>query len=103
MPASRLASIILRSDVPEPSNNIIQKGLAFGREWSGTVGHSGRLGSSEILPCRLGGRGGALVVAARCRHEPNGGSRCPSLRSRRLPRSDRLCHWLRLVPLHSRT
>jgi hypothetical protein len=38
---------------PQTSNNIIQKGLAFVPEQSGTVtvsGHDARLG---ILPCRL--------------------------------------------------
>jgi Protein of unknown function (DUF3489) len=44
------------------SNNIIQKGLAFGRDWSGSVVNSGRCGRSEILPRRLDGRGGASVV-----------------------------------------
>jgi hypothetical protein len=34
-PAAR--SIILRSSAPELSNNIIQKGLAFIGDWSGTV------------------------------------------------------------------
>jgi hypothetical protein len=33
----RAARIILRSCRPKPSNNIIQKGLAFGRDWSGSV------------------------------------------------------------------
>ena len=56
------ASIILRSNTGELSKNIIQKGLAFGRDWSGTVGNSGAQGRSEILPRRLGGRGGASVV-----------------------------------------
>ena len=57
---------------PKLSNNIIQKGLAFGRDWSGTVVNSGRQGRSEILPRRLVGRGGASVVrrdAARNRTE----------------------------------
>jgi hypothetical protein len=31
-------SIILRSIAPELSNNIIQKSLAFGCDWSGSVG-----------------------------------------------------------------
>ena len=44
------------------SNNIIQKGLAFVRDWSGTVVNSGRLRRSEILPRRPAGRGGASVV-----------------------------------------
>jgi hypothetical protein len=59
MPGVRPASIIPRSSAPKLSNNIIQKGLAFGRRWSGTVANSGR---SEILPRRLHGRGGASVV-----------------------------------------
>jgi hypothetical protein len=40
----------------------MQKGLAFGRDWSGSVVNSGRQGRSEILPRRLDGRGGASVV-----------------------------------------
>src|SRR5204862_8136564 len=44
------------------SNNIIQKGLAFGRDRSGTVANSGRQWRPEILPRRLHGRDGALVV-----------------------------------------
>jgi hypothetical protein len=55
--------IIPLSSLPKTSNNIIQKGLAFGRERSGTVTVPGaaRLG---ILPRRLHGRGGAVVVVA---------------------------------------
>jgi hypothetical protein len=34
--------IIPCSSTPTLSNNIIQKGLAFGRDWSGTVVNSGR-------------------------------------------------------------
>jgi hypothetical protein len=86
---------------PELSNNIIQKGLAFGRDWSGTVDNSGRRGRFEILPRRLVGRGGASVVAARCRHEPNGGSRWQSLQSQRRRRSQ-LHHPQRLFPPQSR-
>ena len=33
---------ILCSTAPTLSNNIIQKGLAFGRDWSGSVVNSGR-------------------------------------------------------------
>src|SRR5436190_5089678 len=55
-------SIISCSTSRELSNNIIQKGLAFGRDWSGTVTRSGRQGRSEILPRWLHGRGGASVV-----------------------------------------
>jgi hypothetical protein len=58
----RTATIILRSRRPKLSNNIIQKGLAFGRDWSGTVASFGRHGRSEILPRRLVGRDGASVV-----------------------------------------
>src|SRR5262249_34425639 len=39
-----------------------QKGLAFGRDWSGTVSDLGAKGCSEILPCRLYRRRGASVV-----------------------------------------
>jgi hypothetical protein len=44
------------------SNRILQKGLAFRGETSGTVVIPGRLGRSEILPRRLICRGGALMV-----------------------------------------
>ena len=57
-----MIAIILRSRRPKLSNNIIQKGLAFGRDWSGSVVNSGRQGRFEILPRRLDGRGGASVV-----------------------------------------
>jgi hypothetical protein len=49
---------------PKLSNNIIQKGLAFVREQSGTVTRSEREARLGILPHRLHGRGGAVVVAA---------------------------------------
>ncbi|MGZ3337324.1 MAG: hypothetical protein ACXVBV_18545, partial [Isosphaeraceae bacterium] len=54
--------IIFRSVAPNLSNNIIQKGLAFGCDWSGSVGRSGRRERSEILPRRLVGRDGVFVV-----------------------------------------
>ena len=57
---------------PELSKNIIQKGLAFARDWSGTVAHSGSEDAQEILPRWLRGRRGASVVrrdAARTRME----------------------------------
>src|SRR5438874_5687969 len=47
---------------PQLSNNIAQKGLAFGRDWSGTVANSGRQRCPEILPRRLVGRDGASMV-----------------------------------------
>jgi hypothetical protein len=34
--------IIVLSNAPELSNNITQKGLAFGRDWSGSVVNSER-------------------------------------------------------------
>jgi hypothetical protein len=42
-PALESASIILRSNIGELRNNIIQKGLAFGRDWSGAVANSERV------------------------------------------------------------
>jgi hypothetical protein len=42
--------IILRSNTPELSNNIIQKGLAFARDWSGTVVHSGSEDAQRSCP-----------------------------------------------------
>src|SRR6516164_9137534 len=76
---------------PQTSNNIIQKGLAFGREQSGTVTVPGARRALGILPRRLHGRGGAAVVVAMTPHQGNGGSRwqdspipnssfCPRLR-----------------------
>jgi hypothetical protein len=47
------SSIIPRSSAPELSNNIIQKGLAFIGDWSGTVVKSGRHERLGILPRRL--------------------------------------------------
>src|SRR5262249_23856978 len=60
---SRITRIIPLSGLPKTSNNIIQKGLAFVREQSGSVTVSGR-DALGILPRRLQGRGGAAVVAA---------------------------------------
>jgi hypothetical protein len=40
----------------------MQKGLAFDRHSSGTVVNPGSQRAPEILPRRLGGRGGASVV-----------------------------------------
>ncbi len=48
--------------MPETSNKIIQKGLAFLLEQSGTLVSSGPLTCSGILPRRLHRRGGASVV-----------------------------------------
>jgi hypothetical protein len=53
------------SSAPELSNNIIQKGLAFIGDWSGTVVKSGPHERPGILPRRLVGRGGASVVVRR--------------------------------------
>jgi hypothetical protein len=62
------------------SNNIIQKGLAFGRDWSGTVANSGSQRAprdpAPPAPWPRWGFGGA----ARRRYQPNGGSRCQRLR-----------------------
>jgi hypothetical protein len=55
-------SIIPCSAIQKLSNYIIQKGLASGRDLSGTVVNFGRVRRSEILPRRLDGRGGASVV-----------------------------------------
>jgi hypothetical protein len=48
--------------VPETSNKIIQKALAFLPKQSGTLVSSGLLTCSGILPRRLHRRGGASVV-----------------------------------------
>jgi hypothetical protein len=58
-PATR---ILDRLNGPHMSNNIIQNGLAFDRQQSGTVANSWRQGRSEILPRRPCGRDGASVV-----------------------------------------
>src|SRR5215471_14462402 len=58
-----------RLRLPNASNNIIQKGLAFGREQSGTVTVPGARRALGILPRRLHGRGGAAVVAAMTPHQ----------------------------------
>jgi hypothetical protein len=54
--------MVLRSNVAEWGNGCLQKGLAIGRERSGSVLEFGRYGRSEILPRRLDRRGGASVV-----------------------------------------
>ena len=48
--------------MPEISNKIIRKGLAFPRKQSGTVVSFGLLTCPGILPRRLHRRGGASVV-----------------------------------------
>jgi len=45
--------IIPYSSVPTLSNNIIQKGLAFGRDWSSSVVNSGRRGAPRSCPAGL--------------------------------------------------
>ena len=45
--------IIPRSSAPELSNNIIQKGMAFIGDWSGTVVRSGSHERPGILPAGL--------------------------------------------------
>ena len=47
---------------PHSMPRAMQKGLAIGRDWSGTVGQSRAPERSEILPRRLQRRGGASVV-----------------------------------------
>ena len=51
--ARRLVAIISRSNFTELSNNIIQKGLAFIGDWSGTVVKSGRHERPESCPAGL--------------------------------------------------
>ena len=76
---------------PELSNNIIQKGLAFDRDWSGTVASSGAPWAlRDPAPPASWPRWG-FGGAARRRHEPNGGSQCQRLRS-----NDQLHHPQRL-------
>jgi hypothetical protein len=48
--------------MPETSNKVIQKGLAFLLKQSGTLVSSGLFMCSGILPRRLHRRGGASVV-----------------------------------------
>src|SRR5262245_51083224 len=51
-PREKVSSVphsdIFRANVPE--NNIIQKGLAFARDWSGTVAHSGSEDAQRSCP-----------------------------------------------------
>ena len=54
--------VIPCSNLLQTSNNIIQKGLAFDRDWSGTVVKSGHHECPGIPPRRLVGRDGASVV-----------------------------------------
>jgi hypothetical protein len=84
--------IIPLSSLLQTSNNIIQKGLAFGRKQSGSVTVPCARRALGIPPRRLHGRGGAVVVAAAMTpHQRKGGSRwqdspipnssfCPRLR-----------------------
>ena len=53
----------------QTSNNIIQKGLAFVLERSGSVTRSGHQTRLGILPRRLHGQGGVVVVAAKTPHQ----------------------------------
>ena len=75
-------SILTGSNFNELSNKIAQKGLAFGRERSGTAADRGHNACSRSCPAGLWPRWGFGGAASR-RHQPNGGSRCQSL-----PRSD---------------
>jgi Protein of unknown function (DUF3489)/PAP2 superfamily C-terminal len=70
---SRPTSIILRSNVPELSKNIIQKGLALARDWSGTVAHSGSKNASRSCPAGAVAHAGLRWCGGR-RYQPNGGS-----------------------------
>jgi hypothetical protein len=71
-PGVRSASIIPCSNAVELSNNIIQKGLALGRDLSGTVVNFGRVSAlrDPAPPARWPkwGFGGAALR----RHQPNG-------------------------------
>jgi len=69
-------SITECSGLAQTSNKIIQKGLAFARKQSGTDTVPSAETRFGILPRRLFGRGGASVVTAQCRQNPNGGSQC---------------------------
>jgi hypothetical protein len=62
--SGRQNGIVPLSFLPQTSNNIIQKGLAFVRKQSGTVPVRGAQRVLGILPRRLHRRGGAVVVAA---------------------------------------
>jgi hypothetical protein len=86
-PALESASIILRSNTGELSNNIIQKELAFGRDWSGTVANSERVRTLRDPAPPAGWPWWGFGDAAPRRHEPNGASQCQSLR-----KSDQLHH-----------
>jgi len=50
LPGVRSASIIPCPNAIELSNNIIEKGLAFGRDWSGTVVNPERMRAPRSCP-----------------------------------------------------
>src|SRR5262245_48230532 len=78
-----ITRIIPICGLPKTSNNIIQKGLAFVREQSGSVTIPGARRALGILPRRLHGRGGAVVVAAAMTpHQRNGD---PDVKTHRYP------------------
>ena len=65
---SRVLPNIPCSSAPKLSNKIMQKGLAFSRDWSGTVVNSGRVRAlRDPAPPACWPRWG-FGGAARCRH-----------------------------------
>jgi hypothetical protein len=83
-------SIISRSNVPELSKNIIQKGLALARDWSGTVAHTGSKDAQRSCPAGSVAKAGLRVV-----RRDAAISRTEDLKCQRLRKNH---HLLRLFP-----
>jgi hypothetical protein len=81
LPAGRLAGVFHAQVGTKLSNKMIQKGLAFVFDRSGSVADLGCHRRSEILPRRLDAKRGASVVRRDGAVEPNGGSQCQRPRS----------------------
>src|SRR6266404_428886 len=73
------AGIIPCSGLPKTSNNIIQKGLAFVRERSGTVTVPGTRRASGSCPAGCMAEVGLWWWRQTTPHQRNGGSRCQDL------------------------
>src|SRR6266849_1274001 len=73
------AGIIPCSDLPQTSNNIIQKGLAFAREQSGSVTVPGTRRASGSCPAGCMAKVGLWWWRQTMPHQLGGGSRCRNL------------------------
>ena len=79
------------SDPPQTSNKIIQKGLAFVREQSGTATVPGASSASGSCPAGCIAEAGLWWWRRTTPHQRNGGSRCQSLPIRSSSFCLRLC------------